>query len=114
MNTRLSILKRFRPVAIWLTTMVPVIACAQIAYQTPPREVLDVLNAPATPTVLLSPAHDRYLLIDRERYPSISELAQPMLGLAGLRINPQNRGPHRLPPSLQSASRPSRQANRFV
>jgi dipeptidyl aminopeptidase/acylaminoacyl peptidase len=70
---------------------------AQTEYQKPPREVLDILNAPVTPGVSLSPTRDRLLLVDRERYPSISELAQPMLGLAGERINPQNRGPHRTP-----------------
>lgn len=70
---------------------------AQTAYQRPPQAVLDILHAPVTPEVSLSPARTHLLLIDRERYPSVAELAQPMLPLAGLRINPQNNGPHRPP-----------------
>lgn len=72
-------------------------AAAQTPYQRPPANVLEILNAPVTPGVSLSPTRDRLLLIERERYPSISELAQPMLGLAGLRLNPLNRGPFRPP-----------------
>ena len=82
-----------------LLVFVPVVGSAQTTYQKPPPEVLDVLNAPVTPSVSLSPTRDRLLLVDRERYPSIRELAQPMLGLAGVRINPQNRGPHRPSPN---------------
>lgn len=77
--------------------MATVSSHGQTAYQRPSHEVLDVLNAQVTPTVFLSPTRERLLLIERERYPSIAELAEPMLGLAGMRINPQNRGPHRLP-----------------
>jgi len=73
------------------------VGSAQQNYQKPPAEVLQILNAPVTPGVLLSPTRDRLLLIDRERYPSISELAEPVLGLAGVRFNPRNRGPQRTP-----------------
>ncbi|HKX62700.1 MAG TPA: hypothetical protein VJS65_12660, partial [Verrucomicrobiae bacterium] len=59
------------------------VGSAQQNYQKPPTEVLQILNAPVTPGVSLSPPRDRLLLIDRERYPSISELAEPVLGLAG-------------------------------
>ncbi|MBV8816950.1 MAG: PD40 domain-containing protein, partial [Acidobacteriaceae bacterium] len=64
-------------------------------YQKPPQEVLDVLNAPATPRAFVSPAHTDVLLADPLRYPPIADLGQPMLRLAGLRINPKNNGPHR-------------------
>jgi dipeptidyl aminopeptidase/acylaminoacyl peptidase len=68
---------------------------AQTPYQKPPKEVLDILNAAPTPMPLLSPARDRLLLVENERYPSISELAEPMLRLAGERINPNTNGLHR-------------------
>jgi dipeptidyl aminopeptidase/acylaminoacyl peptidase len=73
---------------------VPVLAAA-IKYQKPPKEVEDVLNAPATPAIEVSPAHTYVLLAEPLRYPPISELAQPMLRLAGIRINPKNNGLHR-------------------
>ncbi len=72
-------------------------ALAQGSYKQPPKDVMDVLNAPATPTSSISPAHDKILLATPLRYPPISELAQPMLRLAGLRINPNTNGQHRQP-----------------
>src|SRR4051812_8980781 len=64
-------------------------------YQKPPQAVLDVLNAPVPPTGALSPTREYMLLVQGVRYPPITELAQPMLRLAGLRINPNTTGPHR-------------------
>ncbi len=64
-------------------------------YQQPPEQVLRVLDAPAPPAMSLSPTRDRIVWLDRQRYPSIEELARPMVALAGIRLNPDNRGPHR-------------------
>src|SRR4051812_14066610 len=64
-------------------------------YQKPPQAVLDVLNAPVPPTGALSPTREYMLLAQGVRYPPLKELAQPMLRLAGLRINPNTTGPHR-------------------
>ena len=66
-------------------------------YKQPPKEIADILNAPVTPITLISPAKDKILLAEPLRYPPISELAQPMLRLAGLRINPNTNGQHRQP-----------------
>ena len=68
---------------------------AQTGYQKPPKAILDVLDAPANPFGSVSPAKDRMVLVTPSRYPSITELAEPMLRLAGLRINPKTNGPHR-------------------
>ena len=70
-------------------------AFAQDGYQRPPKDILDVLHAPVTPAMSVSPTKDYVLLYEAVRYPPISELAQPMLRLAGLRINPATNGPHR-------------------
>jgi dipeptidyl aminopeptidase/acylaminoacyl peptidase len=64
-------------------------------YQKPPQAVLDVLGAPVPPQAAISPARDYMLLAQGVRYPPLSELAQPMLRLAGLRINPNTSGRHR-------------------
>ncbi|HEY8562055.1 MAG TPA: prolyl oligopeptidase family serine peptidase [Pyrinomonadaceae bacterium] len=66
-------------------------------YQKPPKEIEDILNAPAIPVTSVSPAKDKIALLEPLRYPPISELAQPMLRLAGLRINPNTNGQHRQP-----------------
>ena len=71
-------------------------ALAQVQkYEKPPKEIEDVLNAPAIPFTSVSPAKDKIALFEPVRYPAIAELAQPMLRLAGLRINPNNNAQHR-------------------
>ncbi len=69
----------------------------QEGYQKPPQRVLGVLDAPPPPSVVFSPTHERMLLVQGVNYPSIADLAEPMLRLAGLRINPRTNGPHRQP-----------------
>lgn len=73
---------------------------AQQGYKKPPKEVLDILSAPVTPTASVSPTRDTMLLSTGLRYPPLADLAQPMLRLAGLRINPNTNGPHRFPYSV--------------
>src|SRR5262245_34844545 len=67
---------------------------AQTPYQKPPKVVLDVLDAPESTLVSVSPSRDKMVLATPVRYPSIAELAEPMLRLAGSRINPKTNGPH--------------------
>lgn len=77
------------------------LAAQPAPYQKAPRAIERVLDAPGTPSLLASPAGDRFLLAEVERNPSIRALAQPMARLAGLRLNPRTRGPHN-PPRLRS------------
>jgi dipeptidyl aminopeptidase/acylaminoacyl peptidase len=72
-------------------------AVAQNGYQKPPKEIMDVLDAAVSPSTSISPAKDKIALFEPLRYPPITELAQPMLRLAGLRINPNTTGQHRQP-----------------
>ncbi|MFZ1702302.1 MAG: prolyl oligopeptidase family serine peptidase [Pyrinomonadaceae bacterium] len=67
----------------------------QGSYKQPPKEIMDVLNAPTIPATSVSPARDKIALLEPLRYPPISELAEPMLRIAGLRINPNTNGQHR-------------------
>ncbi len=83
-----------------ITCTVTVFVSAQDApfpYQRAPKAIADVLNAPAPPSISLSPSRDYAILSEPVRYPSIAELAEPMLRLAGLRISPVTNGPHRVP-----------------
>jgi len=63
-------------------------------YQKPPKAVLDVQNSPPTPVLALSPTRAYATQGQPVRNPPIAELAQPMLRLAGLRINPKTNGLH--------------------
>ncbi len=64
-------------------------------YRMPPKAIADLVDAPLTPDVSVSPDQDWLLLMEQPPLPPISELAQPELKLAGLRINPRNNGPSR-------------------
>jgi dipeptidyl aminopeptidase/acylaminoacyl peptidase len=57
-------------------------------YQLPSAALQAVANAPRAPTLSLSPRRDIAALMQTPPLPSINEVAQPELKLAGVRINP--------------------------
>jgi dipeptidyl aminopeptidase/acylaminoacyl peptidase len=59
------------------------------AYQAPPAPLQAVVDAPRAPTLNLSPKRNLAAVLPTPSLPSISEVAQPELKLAGLRINPR-------------------------
>jgi len=63
-------------------------------YQLPPRAIVDILDAPPPPAAVISPAANVMALLERANMPAIADLAEPMLRLAGARINPKTNGPH--------------------
>jgi dipeptidyl aminopeptidase/acylaminoacyl peptidase len=81
---------------------------AELNYQKPAQEILDVLSAPPPPLISVSPSRDYAILMQPLRYPPIAEVARPMLRLAGLRIDIQTNGPH-LPPYSTSYTNPTPQ-----
>ena len=68
-----------------------------LGYQTPPKALADLITAPTTPSVSADSKGNWLLILERAAAPSIAELAQPELRLAGLRINPATNGPSRVP-----------------
>jgi dipeptidyl aminopeptidase/acylaminoacyl peptidase len=69
-------------------------ADAQQTYQRPPREIAEILDAPAAPVPFVSPAGNAMLLATPVQYRPISDLADPMFPGAGIRINPRTNGHH--------------------
>ena len=67
-------------------------AAGPVVYQQPPAPITDILDAKPTPSSMLSPDRRTLVLMDRSNLPSIKALAEPMLRLAGTRINPRNNG----------------------
>ena len=63
-------------------------------YQLPPKAIVDILDAPPPPTAVISPSGNVMALLERASMPAIADLAEPMLRLAGARINPKTNGPH--------------------
>lgn len=64
-------------------------------YKTPPKEIADLLLAKPTPNVSIDAKAEWMLLMERNSYPSVEELAQPEIRIAGQRINPNNFAPSR-------------------
>jgi dipeptidyl aminopeptidase/acylaminoacyl peptidase len=89
-------------ITLLLLLLAPLTTFSQ-SYKKPPKEVLDILNAPVTPTAFTSPTRDNVLFLTGLRYPPLADLAQPMLRLAGLRINPASNSPHRFQYSIEMA-----------
>lgn len=64
----------------------------------PPKAIADLIDAPPTPRVTLGPHRQWMLLMEQPSLPSIAEVAQPELRIAGLRINPRTHGRSRTRP----------------
>ena len=61
-----------------------------IEYKTPPKEIYDLVMAKLTPAVSFDHKGEWILVMERSSMPTVEELAQPELRIAGLRINPNN------------------------
>lgn len=59
-------------------------------WKSPDEDILNILHAPQLPRTSTSPTRTHMLLSDPIIYPTLSELAGPMLKLAGTRVNPKN------------------------
>lgn len=66
-----------------------------LSYQKPPQSIVNLLEATLSPAVRISSNGEWMLLLERPNLPSIAELSQPELRLAGLRINPASNGQSR-------------------
>lgn len=66
-----------------------------LPYQRPPAVIEELLLAKPTPAVSLSRSGEWLLLAERNPFPSVEELAEPELRIAGLRLNPRNFGQSR-------------------
>ena len=71
---------------------------AQDAYQLPPKAIAELLLAKPTPLVRIDSKAEVLLLLGRNSYPTVEELGQPEMKIAGLRLNPLNFSPTRQSP----------------
>jgi len=64
-------------------------------YQLPQEAIVSLIDAPQTPSVLLSPDNQTMLLMHRPGLPTIADLSKPEMRLAGIRFDPSTNGPSR-------------------
>jgi dipeptidyl aminopeptidase/acylaminoacyl peptidase len=82
---------------VFLTALIAVGSlptAAQEAYKHPPEIVRRILDAPRPPALIPSPDGRAVLLAEPTGMPTVADMAQPLLRLAGLRINPRTNGPY--------------------
>jgi dipeptidyl aminopeptidase/acylaminoacyl peptidase len=63
---------------------------AQEPYKLPPKEIINILDVPPSPRVSLSPAGGMMALSENGPMPSIVDVSQPILRIAGIRLTPAN------------------------
>src|SRR5690606_24720075 len=59
-----------------------------LEYQLPPQSIVDLVDAPTPPKILLNEERTWMLVLKAPRYVDMDMAAYPIVGLAGLRINP--------------------------
>ncbi|MBC8175460.1 MAG: S9 family peptidase [Candidatus Marinimicrobia bacterium] len=100
-TNKLSLALRRTHITILIAGLLSVLTSQDIStteqiYRTPPQEIVDIVDAPPTPAVSISPTRDWMLIMTKPSFPSIEELAEPELRLAGLRIKPRTNGKSRI------------------
>jgi dipeptidyl aminopeptidase/acylaminoacyl peptidase len=82
--------------AVLVLILISFVLSGSGGYQRPPKEILDILNAPMPPVASVNPARTHVIFGEVQRTPSIQDVAQPILRIAGLRINPSANSPQTL------------------
>jgi dipeptidyl aminopeptidase/acylaminoacyl peptidase len=72
------------------TISLSVQAQQNLSYQLPPKSIVDLVDAATSPAVQFNSSGSLMLLLQSPGYQSIEQVSQPIVGLAGLRINPIN------------------------
>ena len=77
-------------VAIAISFLFPLFVFAQVnlPYQTPAESIRELVEAPSTPSINFNKKGDKYLLLEKPDLMIMEDVAQQVIGLAGLRINP--------------------------
>tara|TARA_R100000306_G_scaffold61986_2_gene66478 strand:- start:15307 stop:17808 length:2502 start_codon:yes stop_codon:yes gene_type:complete len=83
------IMKKLSILIAFLFVALTVCAQENTEYQKPPKEILDLVDAPLAPSVLMDDAAENVILLYRDAFKSIEELSETELRLGGLRINPK-------------------------
>ncbi len=74
---------------VLLLLIVKVQAQESLTYQKPSKEILDLVDVPLAPSVLVDDNKEFMIFLYRNTFKSIEEISQEELRLGGLRINPK-------------------------
>ena len=88
-------MRKSLPIVPLALSIITAAAPTHAQYQLPPAPLQAIVDAPRAPALSLSPKRNLAAMIATPELPSIVEVAQPELKLAGLRINPRTYSPSR-------------------
>ena len=74
---------------VLLLLIVKVQAQEALTYQKPSKEILDLVDVPLAPSVLVDDNKEFMIFLYRDTFKSIEEISQEELRFGGLRINPK-------------------------
>ena len=83
-------MKKRAALTIMLIFLLGFLSFGQEPYKLPPKEVINILDVPPSPRVSPSPAGSMMALIENGPMPSIVDVSQPILRIAGIRLTPAN------------------------
>jgi len=75
--------------AFLFSAFLSVNAQENLKYQKPPKEILELVDVPRAPGVLIDNKGEQMVLLYRDSYKTLAELSEKELRLGGLRINPK-------------------------
>lgn len=75
-------------ILLFATTLGQISGQQNLDYQKPPEEILELVDVPLAPAVLMDEDKEVMLLLYRDAYVSIGDLSRDEMRLAGLRIDP--------------------------
>ncbi|MEO8795438.1 MAG: prolyl oligopeptidase family serine peptidase [Daejeonella sp.] len=64
----------------------------ELKYQKPPQSIINLVDAPQQPTVIINSDGSTMVFLQNPGLPGIAEVARPEVRIAGLRINPKTNG----------------------
>ena len=79
-----------------LSLFVVSICAGQSVYKVPPKQIVDIIDAPPTPLVSISPTREAMLLVEYRAHPPVSALARPIHRIAGVRIDVERHSRQRI------------------
>jgi dipeptidyl aminopeptidase/acylaminoacyl peptidase len=83
-------IKKYYLSVLLLGSLSATYAQSSLPYQLPPQSIVDLVDAPSSPAVQFNKDGSTMLLLQATGFAPMEQVAQPLIGLAGIKVNPAN------------------------
>ncbi|MFM7728604.1 MAG: S9 family peptidase, partial [Flavobacteriales bacterium] len=80
-------------ISLWMSLMSTALSQESLIYQEPPTEITELVKVDRAPSVMMDSKKQVLVFQYSNMYKTISELSEPEMKLAGVRINPKTNSP---------------------